>query len=176
MTRRRTATTVLLLAAFLPAACSTTVAGQGRPDPLATGAIAASSAPGTPSAPATTAAPPAAVPPLTRLAGRWTGTYLCNQGKTALTLTLADSAIGSTLFDFSADPSNPGVPSGSYSMTAAFEGPDLVFTPSAWISRPDAYIMVGLRVPGPVDPSTTVLRGTVTGEGCTTFEVFRKVD
>jgi hypothetical protein len=169
--RRSTALgAAFVVAVGLTAGCATTVAGT----PVADGVVSAppSFAPG-PVAPVET--PSNAAPSLARLAGTWTGTYLCNQGETALTLTLVDPAAGASRFDFSATPANPGVPNGSFSVTLSLDGADLVVTPQAWIAQPAGYLMVGLRVPGPIDSATNVLSGTVAYQGCSTFEVRRQV-
>ncbi|MBS4101828.1 hypothetical protein [Tsukamurella paurometabola] len=149
--------------------CATTVAGTPVAGQATTGAPTFSPGPDTP-----LEAPSNAAPNPARLAGIWTGTYVCNQGATALSLTLADPASGPSRFDFSATPGNPGVPSGAYTITMSLDGADLVLTPLAWVNRPGNYEMVGLRVTGPIDSATTLLAGSVTYPGCTTFEVRRK--
>lgn len=150
--------------------CATTVAGDPVADQAAITTPTYSPGPSVP-----LEAPSNATPNLAQLAGKWTGTYVCVQGETALTLTLLDPAAGASRFEFSATPGNPGVPSGSYSVTLALDGADLVIAPQAWIVRPGPYEMVGLRVTGPIDSSTTVLKGTVSYRGCSTFEVRRQV-
>ena len=169
---RRQAAVVAALATGLGlvAGCSTSVAGT----PVADGASISTPtySPG-PSVPLE--APSNGAPNLAQLAGTWTGTYTCNQGETALTLTLVDPAAGASRFDFGATPSNPGVPNGSYTVTMSLDGTDLVFSPLAWTNRPGVYEMVGLRAPGPINSATTVLAGTVAYRGCTTFEVRRQV-
>ncbi|NMD55333.1 MULTISPECIES: hypothetical protein [Tsukamurella] len=170
--RRRRASLAAALAVVGGAAtgCATTVAGS----PVADGA-AVTSTPTFSVGPSVPLDPPSnGAPNLAQLAGTWTGTYLCLQGETALTLALVDPAAGPSRFDFSATATNPGVPNGSYSVTLALDGADLVIAPVAWINRPGIYEMVGLRVTGPINSATTVLSGTVSYQGCSTFEVRRQ--
>ncbi|CAM3630660.1 hypothetical protein ACXYTP_12145 [Tsukamurella ocularis] len=168
---RRPALLVAAVAvATVASGCATTVAGT----PVA-GEAAISSPAYSPGPDAPVEAPSNGAPNLAQLAGTWTGTYVCNQGETALTLTLVDPAAGASRFDFGASPSNPGVPTGSYSVTMSLDGADLILTPTAWIDRPGAYEMVGLRATGPINSATAVLTGTVAYQGCTTFEVRKRV-
>lgn len=110
----------------------------------------------------------------TPLAAVWNGTYRCTQGETALRLTVFDRGAGiQARFEFGPTPNNPGVPTGSFTMTGAFEGADLVLSPQAWINRPGNYLMIGLRAPGPIDPATRTLTGAVQYVGCSTFTVTR---
>ncbi|WP_170223065.1 serine/threonine-protein kinase [Nonomuraea turkmeniaca] len=126
----------------------------------------------TPTGPTPTAATP--VPERASVAGRWTGTYLCNQGKTALELTIKETSPGQleAVFAFKADPSNPGVPSGSFAMSGWLTGRVLQLTGERWIDRPGDYVMVGLRANLTEDRPST-LRGIVRGGGCSSFTVER---
>jgi hypothetical protein len=90
----------------------------------------------------------------------WTGTYTCGQGLTDLRLTINDSGGGAqtAIFAFSADPSNPGVPSGSYTMTGNYSASGLVLKEDHWINQPDGYYMVDLVAP---PPTGNRIQGTV---------------
>ena len=106
--------------------------------------------------------------------GQWKGTYTCAQGLTGFNLDISDEggAAVSAVFTFGPVESNPGVPNGSYSMTGRRDARSLTLTPSAWITQPPGYVMVGLvaDLPGE-DPD--VLSGTVTNSSCTTFRLTR---
>jgi len=108
------------------------------------------------------------------LSGTWTGTYYCSQGKTGLRLTMQAGSGGriNARFNFYAVPSNPGVPSGSYTMTGSSSAKGVVLTPDHWISEPPGYEMVALS--GHLAPGNqNVLAGQVTTSGCGTFSVQR---
>ena len=110
------------------------------------------------------------------LLGNWTGSYTCNQGATSLVLQISGGSSPDELdvvFLFGPTSSNPSVPEGSYSMTATMSGDDLQFTPDSWIDRPGEYMMVPLRVPGPVDTASRTMTGDVLSAGCSTFSVSR---
>jgi hypothetical protein len=107
------------------------------------------------------------------LTGTWKGSYDCAQGETGLRLVI-QAVPGGTVtatFNFSAVPSNPGVPSGSYTMTGTFSSAGLVLTQNQWISQPPGYEMVDLSAEPP-SQGGTVLRGTITTCG-TTFTLTR---
>ncbi|MFI7705845.1 serine/threonine-protein kinase [Nonomuraea sp. NPDC049480] len=108
------------------------------------------------------------------VAGRWTGTYQCSQGKTALELTITETSSGKldAVFAFEADPSNPGVPSGSYAMSGRLDGGILVLKGERWIDRPGQYIMVDIRATLTEDRPSAI-EGTILGQGCSTFAVER---
>ena len=65
---------------------------------------------------ATAAAQPA--PPTRSVLGPWVGTYVCSQGLTGLTLSITEATPtrASALFHFYADPRNPRVPTGCFTM------------------------------------------------------------
>ncbi len=110
---------------------------------------------------------------LPAIAGVWTGTYTCSQGLTDLRLTINDSSGGdlTAIFDFYADPSNPGTPSGSFAMTGTYSASGLVLNQDHWINQPDGYAMVDLVAP---PPAGNTIQGTVQAlGGCTTFSVSR---
>ena len=106
------------------------------------------------------------------ITGVWKGTYTCSQGLTALELTIKkiSSEDVEAIFNFSAHPSNPNVPSGSYKMLGEYTTPHkLDLETYQWIQRPANYAMVGLL--GGFDSSFSTYRGTVPFSGCTTFSL-----
>jgi hypothetical protein len=111
---------------------------------------------------------------LPAIAGIWTGTYTCVQGLTDLRLTINRSGgdAVTAIFDFSADPSNPGTPSGSFAMTGTYSANGLVLNQDYWINQPDGYSMVNLVAP---PPTGNTIQGTVQADspGCTSFSVSR---
>ncbi|AVL99295.1 serine/threonine protein kinase [Gordonia iterans] len=113
--------------------------------------------------------------PLSVLDGEWTGTYTCNQGETALTLTFRQGGDRQTRATFAFGPTsgNPRVPRGSFEMIGVRITDDVVLTPFRWIDRPGDFEMVGLIIDGPVTDRTQSLSGTVSTEGCTRFAVSR---
>lgn len=63
--------------------------------------------------------------PARSVLGPWVGTYVCSQGLTGLTLSIAEATPTPTqaraLFHFYADPSNPRVPTGCFTMTGQYD-------------------------------------------------------
>lgn len=119
-------------------------------------------------------APPSAGLSPAALTGTWTGSYVCSQGETGLSLDI-DAAPGGALtatFNFYALPDNPGVPSGSFTMTGTYSAAGVNLTPGQWISQPAGWEMVDLSS-GPPVQNGTVLAGSVTTPGCSTFTVTR---
>jgi hypothetical protein len=117
--------------------------------------------------------PPASLSPAA-LTGTWTGSYVCSQGDTGLRL-VTQAAPDGTLtatFSFYAVPDNPGVPSGSFTMTGTYSAAGVDLTHNQWISQPAGYEMVDLSSGPPVQDGT-VLAGSVTTPGCSTFTVTR---
>jgi hypothetical protein len=109
------------------------------------------------------------------LTGTWTGSYTCAQGKTGLRLVIHAAPDGTltATFDFYAVPGNPGVPSGSFTMTGTYSAAmGLDLTPGHWISQPPGYSMVSLNA-GPPAKGDIILNGNVSDPGCTTFTVTR---
>lgn len=111
-----------------------------------------------------------------RVVGSWSGTYDCAQGLTVLDLVIeAGEGPGevTATFSFTAHPSNPGVPDGSFAMSGtATEADGLVLEPGAWIDQPPDFTPVGLTAPLPAVP--TVMQGTIEdAPGCTRFQVSR---
>jgi hypothetical protein len=160
---------VVILLAAVAAGVVFLVKGQQQ-EPAAVASPSATSSAG-PSATATVVTP---APKRTSVAGRWTGTYQCGQGKTALDLTITQTSAGrlKAVFAFEADPSNPDVPSGSYAMTGRLAGGLLELKGERWIDRPGDYIMVGIRATLTEDRPSAI-EGTILGPGCSTFAVER---
>lgn len=106
------------------------------------------------------------------LSGTWTGSYVCQQGETGLRLVIKAAPNGtlSAIFNFYAVPSDPGVPSGSFSMTGTYSAAGVDLNQSRWIREPAGYVMVNLNA-GPPTDGGKVLRGNVSYVGCSTFTV-----
>jgi hypothetical protein len=100
------------------------------------------------------------------------GSYVCAQGLTALVLLVVDDH---AVFNFSAHPANPGVPSGSLSMQGRVDlaGGIMHLEPVGWIVRPyDSWLLVGLE--GMSTDHGRSFHGRVTGPpGCSGFSVKR---
>jgi hypothetical protein len=113
------------------------------------------------------------------LDGTWEGVYICNQGKTGLTLTLDATPEGRVTGTFAFWPrsDNPGAARGSFSMQGEVKpAGDLNLRWVRWIQQPSGYAMVNLEgrayagKPGEKD----TLMGKVTGlAGCTDWVVQR---
>lgn len=121
------------------------------------------------------------------LSGKWYGHYVCEQGITALTLSISEedqSGPVSTLsadFSFYAHPDNPYVPSGSYAMTGIHTLDDEQFTLKGvqWDFKPFGYEMVDLEGAFKREGDTDILEGEVyfgspdVRFGCSTFYLER---
>lgn len=94
--------------------------------------------------------------------GTWQGTYVCAQGLTALSLDVTAQPNGdlTATFDFSAVPSNPSVPTGSYSMTGHFYPGSVVLRQNQWINHPSGYDMVDV-VGSPPSAGADVFNGSI---------------
>lgn len=111
----------------------------------------------------------------TALYGIWNGTYMCGQGATALTLTLAPATTESgfqAVFSFGSTPGN-AVPTGSFLMSGSLINGVLQLNPLRWVHQPPGYGMVALsaEVTG-AKPGALV--GQVQSPACTTFSVTRQ--
>ena len=108
------------------------------------------------------------------LTGTWTGSYVCSQGETGLRLVIQAAPDGTltATFSFYAVPDNPGVPSGSFTMTGSYSAAGVNLTHDQWISQPAGWEMVDLSS-GPPSQDGTVLAGSITTPGCSTFTVTR---
>jgi hypothetical protein len=101
-------------------------------------------------------------PPLA--AGTWTGTYACAQGETGLHLAVRASSgegLAGTVSFYSV-PSNPSVPSGSYTMTGFIDPAGIFLYQDQWISQPPGWVMENIATNLPVD-NGTVMTGEVVG-------------
>ena len=102
------------------------------------------------------------------LGQRWIGKYRCAQGETDLVLTFidVDGPELRALFTFDHPPSGAG---GVFEMRGAWsvEGRKAALSPTAWVTRPPGYVMVGLR--GAVTVDGRRFLGVVDGPGCTDF-------
>jgi hypothetical protein len=109
------------------------------------------------------------------LAGRWDGSYTCNQGETGLTLTIQNTQgdVADGTFEFFPLANNPNAKSGSFAVKVGYSaGGQLKFTQDKWINEPPGYGMVDLLVP--TAPGTDKMTGQVLSDGCTTFSVTHK--
>lgn len=85
---------------------------------------------------------------------QWKGSYFCAQGVTDVTLTLRGDPGGpaQAIFEFYANPTNPGVAPGSFTMRGtiaddadATSGPTVTLFGDRWISQPHAgWMMLNL--------------------------------
>lgn len=110
------------------------------------------------------------------LTGEWGGSYTCAQGLTSLDLSVQETGAGrvEALFHFSADPSNPRVPEGCFTMSGDFDAHAgrLVLRPGDWLIQPFGFVTVGLD--GILDGRTGVISGRVTRmPWCRSFTLHR---
>lgn len=118
---------------------------------------------------------PAYAEPAPDITGEWRGRYVCNQGLTALQLTIQrrpDGGLAAT-FMFGPLPENPTVPKGAYVMSGTFDPAtrEMALEGVGWLNLPRSYVMVGLE--GRISASGDRLFGLVPGPGCTWFELRR---
>lgn len=108
------------------------------------------------------------------VSGIWEGTYTCNQGLTRMRLTLTQSSSGlvTGIFRFSADASNPSVPSGSYTVRGTVIGSSLSLRGNTWIVQPGNYEMVSLTA-RLSSSNPDQIQGSILSSGCSTFTVQR---
>jgi hypothetical protein len=109
-------------------------------------------------------------------AGTWSGTYICAQGVTGLTL-VVDPRNGDAVFSFYPIPKNPDVASGEFTMSGHVDAKSeqFVLEPGGWRDRPPGYFMVGLI--GHIDAVTRhfigAVRSTSSSAPCRTFDLRR---
>ncbi|HEY1382253.1 MAG TPA: hypothetical protein VGF43_01490 [Dongiaceae bacterium] len=107
------------------------------------------------------------------LTGRWTGTYKCYDLLIALELVLQDIGDGTLwgTFAFSATPTSPSVPSGSFYLWGLKHDERNAFELNAgpWIKQPSGYSVVNLK--GLY--TSNQLNGRILFGGCTEFEAMR---
>jgi hypothetical protein len=108
--------------------------------------------------------------------GVWLGEYVCRQGKTALSLSIGADASGKmgAVFQFSAHPSNAGVPMGSFFADATIdaEAGKITLKPNRWFVQPNSrYRMVGLE--GKLSGRDMISGKLIAAPGCSSFKVHR---
>lgn len=80
--------------------------------------------------------------------GTWNGTYTAGQGETKITIEIPDVTADGFFIDgkvyFSALPTNPTVPSGSFSLIGGYDltSGKINFSGNQWIEQPDGYSMI----------------------------------
>jgi serine/threonine-protein kinase len=154
---RRLRNAALLTTAGAVAAAGITVAATSGSHSLPPSTVSLAAHPAVAAYPVSLTLSPSA------LTGTWGGTYVCSQGDTGLRLVI-QAAAGGTLtatFNFFAVPSNPGVPSGSYTMTGTYSSAGVNLAPSQWISQPPGYEMVDISADPPSQGGNS-LKGTIT--------------
>ncbi|WP_181872871.1 OmpA family protein [Billgrantia montanilacus] len=109
--------------------------------------------------------------------GEWVGTYTCAQGLTGLTLTIAEATPTSAraMFHFYADPRNPQVPTGCFTMEGNYDpvSSRLQLSGHDWLLRPSGYMFVSFE--GMIDAEGRNFQGLVSGPPrCTTFKLSRQ--
>lgn len=114
--------------------------------------------------------------PARSVLGPWVGTYVCAQGLTGLTLSITDATPTNAraLFHFYADPRNPRVPTGCFSMTGTYDPGSgrLQLKGKDWLLRPGGYRVV--HFDGQVDAEGRRFSGTVSGApACKQFDLGR---
>ena len=114
------------------------------------------------------------------ITGEWAGRYICNQGVTALHLTIQKTGAGkgvTATFNFGPPPENPDVPKGAYAMRGAYDPASrrIKLEGERWINQPFGYLMVGLD--GKVAQTGEKITGYIPDLlGCTDFEVRRTAE
>jgi hypothetical protein len=120
----------------------------------------------------------AQAPQVKFLNGTWEGTYVCIQGLTNLRLEIKAQSPNDVdaVFNFSAHPSNPLVPSGSFRMKGTYTAfnsqnrPGLLYLQgTSWIQQPPGWGTVNLR--GNIFFSEGKISGDVETPGCSKFEL-----
>lgn len=113
---------------------------------------------------------------LAQIVGTWTGSYVCAQGETSLTLAVETArpnnpGLADATFTFSTGADAATAVHGSYLMSVASQPTGAYeFTAVRWLQQPAGYVMVGLTGQLTDDGH---LAGAVHGIGCTTFDVTR---
>ncbi len=85
-----------------------------------------------------------------KLKGTWKGTYVANQGKTGVTIKItrvtSDGYLDKGLFSFYATPTNPKVPSGSYTLKGGYDKSTgaVALYGKEWVSKPSTYFMIDI--------------------------------
>lgn len=81
------------------------------------------------------------------LKGTWKGTYVAGQGQTSAQFNIEEvskDGFASGTFFFSPTPTNPKIPSGSYTITGGYDKATgkVTFASDEWISHPDGYTLI----------------------------------
>lgn len=105
------------------------------------------------------------------LSGRWTGTYDCAQGATALELHLRglENGIVRGTFQFAPTHDNPETPAGSYPVMGRLSGTSLVLRPIDARGLPAEYVPVGIQAA----VNGRRITGWIDGPGCGAMAVTR---
>ena len=109
--------------------------------------------------------------------GSWIGKYTAVQGDTKLVLSIkeiTDDGSIDAIFDFSALPTNPTVPSGSFKMTGHIDlnTRQVTLKGRDWIKRPSNYVTVNLY--GRISTDDSTIAGAVhTNENDTNANIGR---
>jgi hypothetical protein len=106
----------------------------------------------------------------------WSGTYTCNQGLTGVTLSIdLEDTDATAVFEFSAVPSNPSVPTGSSRMkgtiTQGPAGANIELDPDAWISQPPGWFLVGVSATS--DGALAEMHGVIRTTTCGAIDLVR---
>jgi outer membrane protein OmpA-like peptidoglycan-associated protein len=114
--------------------------------------------------------------PARSVLGPWVGTYVCSQGLTGLTLSIAEATPtqARALFHFYADPRNPRVPTGCFTMTGQYDPASrrLQLKGGDWLLKPGGYRAV--HFDGHVDAEGRRFTGKVGGApACKQFDLAR---
>ncbi|HEX4453288.1 MAG TPA: hypothetical protein VH143_20595 [Kofleriaceae bacterium] len=130
------------------------------------------------------ASEPRTPPPAPSRASRWVGTYVCPQGRTAVTITIEHRCTKTVhgncaidgVFEFGPSPDSPRVPHGSYryegTVTFAVTGEILVAArPLEWIEQPTGYVPVGFVATS--DPDRRAMHGRIVEPQCGEIELRR---
>lgn len=108
--------------------------------------------------------------------GPWVGTYVCSQGLTGLTLSITEATPtrASALFHFYADPRNPRVPTGCFTMDGTYDPASgrLQLKGREWLLKASGYRVV--HFDGHVDAEGRSFTGQVSGApSCKRFDLGR---
>jgi|JI10StandDraft_1071094.scaffolds.fasta_scaffold1254744_1 hypothetical protein len=100
----------------------------------------------------------------------FSGSYLCAQGETALTLRVLDVRGAAVRAEF-AFAHAPTSVAGRYTMRGTCVGDEVRLAPEAWVQRPEGYMMVGMR--GTLGDGAARYEGAITHETCGRFRLRR---
>jgi hypothetical protein len=106
----------------------------------------------------------------------WSGTYICTQGLTAVTITLELSPSGELkgLYEFGPVPSNPTVPEGAFELSGhliatgrqSFSGE---LEPGEWLRRPPTYTAIAMTI----EANDRDMVGVIKSPNCRDFKLTR---